>query len=129
MKVSYKPDGYNSLSPYLVVDETLELVELLKKVFAAEELRRFDHENGKIAHLELLLDDTVLMISSSTEHFPANRTMLHLYVPDVYATFFRAVESGCEAIEAPVNQAGDPDVRGSFYDPAGNYWSVSTQLG
>ena len=125
---TYKPDHYNSLSPYLIVDNAQKLVELLTAVFDAKIMRRFDHENGKIAHIELKLDDTVIMISDSTEDYSANKTMLHIYVPDVLQTFDKAIENGCEIIERPINRAGDPDKRGAFYDFAGNYWAVSTQI-
>lgn len=127
MNKTYKPEGYNSLSPYLIVDDAQKLVDLLKTVFNAKELRRFDHENGKIAHIELKLDDSVIMISNSTDSYPAHKMMLHFYVPDVFSTFNKAIINGCEAIENPGNKNGDPDTRGSFYDCAGNYWSVSTQ--
>ena len=123
----YKPDNYNSLSAYLIVDNAQKLVDLLTVIFNAEILRRFDHTNGKIAHIELKLDDTVIMISDSTEIYEANKTMLHIYVPDVFKTFEIAIANGCEIIEKPVNKPGDPDTRGSFYDFAGNYWAVSTQ--
>lgn len=124
---TYKPENYNSLSPYLVIDNAQKLVDLLTIIFDAKTLRRFDHENGKIAHIELKLDDTVVMISDSTEIYTANKTMLHIYVPDVFKTFEKAIENGCILIEKPINKPGDPDTRGSFYDFAGNYWSVSTQ--
>ncbi|GAB4395272.1 MAG: VOC family protein [Microscillaceae bacterium] len=123
----YKPEAYNSLSPYLIVDDAQRLVDLLTVIFDAKTLRRFEHKNGKIAHIELKLDDTVIMLSNSTESYGANKTMLHIYVPDVFATFNKAIENGCEIIEAPKNQPDDPDTRGAFYDFAGNYWAVSTQ--
>lgn len=124
---AYKPDTYNSLSPYLIVDNAQKLVGLLNGIFDAETLRRFDHENGKIAHIELRLDDTVIMFADSTENYKANKTMLHIYVPDVFETFDKAIEHGCEVIERPINKQGDPDTRGAFCDFAGNYWAVSTQ--
>ena len=127
MSTTYKPDNYNSLSPYLIVDNAKKLVDLLKAIFGATELRRFDRDNGKIAHMELRFDDTVLMISDSLENYPANKTMLHIYVPDVFKTFDNVIENGRVLIERPVNKQGDPDTRGSFYDLAGNYWAVSTQ--
>ena len=123
----FKPEGYNSLSPYLIVDDAGKLVELLRVVFDAQELRRFEREDGKIAHVELKLDDSVIMISNSTPDYPAHKTMLHLYVPDVHRSFDLAIEQGCRIIERPVNKEGDPDVRGSFYDFAGNYWALGTQ--
>lgn len=123
----YKPDGYNSLSPYLIVDNAQKLVDLLKAIFNAAELRRFDRENGRLAHVELRLDDTVIMLSDSTDAYLAAKTMLYIYVPDVFKIFALAIENGCKAIEQPVQKQGDPDTRGSFYDFAGNYWAVSTQ--
>ena len=124
---TYKPENYNSLSPYLIVDNAQKLVDLLKGIFNATELRRFDHENGTIAHIELKLDDTIIMISNSTDNYPANTTMLHIYVPDVSKTFNLAVYNGCKIIEQPINKQGDPDTRGAFMDFADNYWAVSTQ--
>ncbi|GAA5038575.1 extradiol dioxygenase [Marivirga lumbricoides] len=123
----YKPTQYNSLSPYLIVDDAQKLVDLLKTIFDAKEKRRFDHPDGSIAHIELILDDSIIMISNSTKSYPANKTMLHMYVPDVFKTFDLAIKNGCEAIEKPINKGDDPDTRGSFYDCAENYWSVSTQ--
>lgn len=64
---TYKPNNYNSLSPYLIVDDAQKLTDLLTVIFDAKVLRRFNHENGKIAHIELQLDDSVLMMSNSTE--------------------------------------------------------------
>ncbi|SFN92035.1 PhnB protein [Paenimyroides ummariense] len=124
---TYKPNNYNSLSPYLIVDDAQKLTDLLTVIFDAKVLRRFNHENGKIAHIELQLDDSVLMMSNSTESYKAHKTMLHVYVPDVLTTFEKAIANGCETIEKPINKSGDPDMRGSFYDFAGNYWAVSTQ--
>ena len=123
----YKPEDYNSLSPYLIVEDAHKLVDLLKTIFSATELRKFDREDGKIAHIELKLDDSIVMISDSTADYPGNTTMLHVYVPDVFKTFRLALENGCELVEQPINKPGDPDTRGAFLDFAGNYWAVSTQ--
>lgn len=109
------------------MDNAQRLVDLLKVIFSATKLRRFDHDNGTIAHIELKLDDTVIMISNSTSNYAANTTMLHIYVPDVFKTFDLAVDNGCKIIEQPINKKGDPDIRGAFMDFAGNYWAVSTQ--
>ena len=125
---TYKPENYNSLSPYLIVDNAQKLVDLLKVIFSATEVRRFDHDNDTIAHIELKLDDTIIMISNSTDNYPANTAMLHIYVPDVFKTFNLAVDNGCKIIEQPINQKDDPDTRGAFMDFAGNYWAISTQI-
>ena len=123
----YKPENYTSLSPYLIVSEAQKLVDLLKVIFNSTELRKFNHDNGTIAHIELKLDDSIIMISNSTENYPPNTTMLHVYVPDVFKTFNLAVDNGCKIVEQPKNKKDDPDTRGAFMDFAGNYWAVSTQ--
>jgi PhnB protein len=128
MKKAYKPTSYNSLSPYLIVEDAARLVELLKKIFNASVLRRFEGSQGRIVHVELKIDDSVIMISDSTDTYPAHKTMLHVYVPDVFVAYERAISSGCTEIEKPLNKPGDPDTRGAFYDFAGNHWSVSTQM-
>lgn len=123
----YKPDNYNSLSPYLIVDDAERLVRLLKIIFGATELRRYHREDDSIMHLELQLDDSVLMISDSTADYPASPTMLHIYVEDVFKTFDVAIANECHLLERPTAIESGPDIRGAFMDYAGNYWAVSTQ--
>jgi uncharacterized glyoxalase superfamily protein PhnB len=124
---SYKPDGYNAVSPYFVVDGAQEFVDLMVAIFDARVLRRYERPDGKIMHIELQIDDSVIMIADSTEQFPANKLLVHVYLPDVDKTFDKAVELGCEPIDKPRVRADDPDKRGAFKDIAGNLWSVATQ--
>lgn len=124
----YKPEGYNSLSPYLIVHNASELIESYIRIFDAVPLRRYENAAGKIVHAEVKIEDSVLMLSDSSENYPAVIYYLHLYVPDVHKAYKKAIDNGCKPIAAPENKGGgDPDTRGSFYDAAGNYWSVSTQ--
>lgn len=126
-KGEYKPDGYNSVSPYLIVDGAHKLIDLLKIVFNAKELRRYDLPDGKIMHSEIRIDDSVIMLADSSDRYPPNNTLLHLYVPDVHTAFNKVVEAGFEIIERPNNKDNDPDTRGTLKDFQGNSWSVSTQ--
>ncbi|MBK6264932.1 VOC family protein [Marivirga sp. S37H4] len=127
MKNNYKPDGYNSVSPYFVVDGAQKLIDLLKQIFDAEELRRYDTPDGNIMHAELRIDDSVLMMGNSSVQYPPNQLMLHIYVKDVDQTFQKAIDAGCQSVEKPKEREGDPDRRGTFKDFAGNTWSISTQ--
>lgn len=124
----YKPAGYNSLSPYLVVKDARNMIELLTKVFDATPLRRYESPEGRIVHAEMRIDDSVVMLADATEAYPETPTLIHVYVDDVSATYARAVEAGCVPVEEPREREGDPDCRGGFRDPAGNHWSVSTQV-
>lgn len=124
----FKPAEYNSLSAYLIADEARQLADMLIAIFDAEEKRCYLRPDGKIMHMELKIDDTILMISNSTDEYKATTSMLHLYVPNVHDTYTKALAHGAKGIDKPENKPGDPDTRGAFLDMAGNYWAVSTQL-
>lgn len=128
MDREYKPVGYNSISPYLVVDGAAKMMDLLSAVFDATELRRYDLPDGSIMHAELRVDDSVIMLGDASEHYPPNKLLIHVYVPDVDLTFEKAIDVGCEPVERPSERKGDPDKRGSFRDFSGNTWAVATQL-
>lgn len=128
MSRDFKPSGYNSVSPYLVVNGAQRMIDLLKKIFNAGELRRYDTPDGKIMHAEVKVNDSVIMISDASDAYPQNQTLIHVYVPDSAMVYKKAMEAGCESVESPKEREGDPDRRGSFKDFAGNLWSVSTQV-
>lgn len=127
MANSFKPQGYNAISPYFIVDEPEKWSKLIKDIFQAEETRRFERPDGSLTHLELKIDDSVIMLSKANPHFPANQFMLHVYVPDVRATYQKALDLGCQGLQAPKNEEGDPDLRGMFKDFAGHMWAIGTQ--
>ncbi len=128
MKKDFKPQGYNSASPYFIVDGAQRLIDLMKAIFNAEELRHYNMPDGSVMHAEIRIDDSVIMLADASEKFPAIRLCMHVYVPDAKSVYEKAISLGCEAVEAPVNKEGDPDIRGTFNDFAGNMWSVGTQL-
>lgn len=128
MEKQYKPEGYNSVSPYFVVNGARKFVDLLKLIFNARERRRYDMPDGSIMHVELQIDDSVIMIGDSSDQFPPNQHLIHVYVSDVDEVFDKAIDAGCEPVEPPKEREGDPDRRGSFKDFAGNVWSIGTQL-
>lgn len=124
---AFKPAGYTSLSPYLVCNGAQRVIDFLVATFAAEPLRRHDRPDGTIMHAELRIDDTVVMIGEAVDNWPAVPTHIHVYVPDVDATFERAVAAGGEVVQRPERKE-DPDKRGGVKDPAGNTWWVATQM-
>ena len=129
MSSGYKPEGYNSVSVYIVANGAQRVVDFLKKTFNAGELRRFDTPDGKIMHGEVRVGDTVVMIADAGGNYPAFPAWLHVYVPDVDATYKKALDAGGISVQAPVRKEGDPDKRGGVKDPAGNTWWISTQMG
>lgn len=127
MKNNFKPTGYNSASPYFIVNGAQKFIDLLKEIFDAWELRRYDMPDGSIMHAEIRIDDSVIMLGDSSEKFPPVPLVMHVYVPDVDKTFDNAIKAGCEIIEQPKERDADPDRRATFKDFAGNIWSIGTQ--
>lgn len=128
MNKDFKPAGYNSVSPYFIVNGAQKLIDLLTVIFDARELRRYDRPDGTIMHAEIQIDDSVIMLSDSSDMFPPVQLILHVYVPNVEETFQKAVNAGCKIVELPKSREGDPDRRATFNDFAGNMWSVGTQM-
>ena len=128
MHHNFKPDGYNSVSVYIMADDPPAVIDFLTAAFDAQPLRQSQRPDGTLAHGELRLDDTIVMISGANPDAPAFPTWLHVYVPDVAETYRRALAAGGRAIMAPVVKQGETDKRGAVADPAGNTWWISTQL-
>jgi PhnB protein len=122
----FKPAGYNSVSPYFIVAGAQKLIDMLVVVFDGKEERRYDMPDGTIMHVEVRIDDSIIMAGDASEKFPPNQLVMHVYVPDVHAVYNRAIAYGCEEVEPPSEREGDPDRRGTFKDFAGNMWSVGT---
>lgn len=128
MDNAYKPDEYTSVSPYLVVDGAESTITFLTEVFGARELRRFPADGGRIMHAEVRIDDTVIMLADGTDGWPAIAAHVHVYVPDVDATYRRALDAGATDVQAPV-QKDDEDKRGGVKDAGGTTWWISTRVG
>ena len=128
MEHFYKPQGYSSLSPYIMADGAQRVIDFLSQVFDAREMRRQDNSDGSIMHAEVQIDDSIVMIADGGGDFPAFPIWLHVYVPDVDAAYQRALNAGGVSVQAP-QQKDDPDRRAGVKDPAGNTWWIATQVG
>lgn len=127
MSTSYKPDNYNTVSPYLIVDGADATITFLTRVFDAKEIRRFPGDSGKIMHAEIRIDDTVLMLADKSDDWPPMPAYVHIYVQDVDATYRRALEAGAESVQEPVKK-DDPDKRGGIKDAGGTTWWIATKV-
>src|SRR5919204_1984775 len=129
------PEGYNTVTPYLAVDDAAAAIEYYKRVFGAKERVRMEAPGGKIGHAELELGDSLLMLSDA---FPQSTTRppkelggtsasVFLYVEDVDAVVKRAVESGAEITMEVADQFwGDRFC--SVTDPFGPAWGIATHV-
>lgn len=129
MDQSYKPQGYSSVSAYIVAEEAQRVIDFLSESFDAVPTRRYDLPDGSIMHAEVKIDDTVVMIADGGGEHPAFPVWLHIYVPDVDASYRRALAAGGRPVEEPRQREGDPDRRAGVKDPAGNTWWIATQVG
>jgi uncharacterized glyoxalase superfamily protein PhnB len=127
MSMLYKPQGHTSVSPYLVVDGAAGTIDFLVRVFGAVEISRIPGDVGGIMHAEVRLDDSVIMIADAAGGWPAVAAHVHIYVPDVDATFQRALEAGATAVQEPVKKQ-DADKRGGVKDAGGTTWWIATKV-
>lgn len=128
MSTNFKPSGYNSVSPYFIVDGADRFIDLMKYIFNAKELREYRMSDGTIMHAEIQIDDSVIMLGNSSEKYPPVPIIMHVYVSHMDEVFKKAIDAGCEIIEEPKERDGDPDRRATFKDFAGNMWSIGTQI-
>lgn len=127
MSVSFKPEGYTSVAPYLVVKDAEHTIQFLEQVFGAQRLRCHTAPEGRVMHAEVRIDDTVVMLADGAEGWDATPAHVHVYVRDVDETFRRAIAAGATAIRAPV-KGDDEDKRGGFMDAGGTSWWVGTRV-
>jgi uncharacterized glyoxalase superfamily protein PhnB len=127
MKAPYKPENYSSVSPYLIVQDAARTIDFLVAVFGATELRRFPNDEGRLMHAEVRIDDTVVMLADATAAYPPIRANVYVYVPDVDATYRRALNAGATSVQEPV-QKEDDDKRGGVLDPGGTTWWIATKM-
>src|SRR5206468_12256932 len=71
MAASFKPDGYSTVSPYLIATGAQKVIDFLKQAFGARELRRYDMPDGSIMHAEVRIGDTVVMVGDAGDNWPA----------------------------------------------------------
>jgi len=127
------PEGYRSVTPTLAVDGAAEAIEFYKRAFGAKERMRMPSPDGRIAHAELEIGDSVVMLS---DPFPQSGVKpptelggtsmgVFLYVDDVDAVVRQAADLGA-TVTMPVEDMFWGDRFGSVSDPFGHSWSIAT---
>jgi len=126
------PEGYHSLTPYLIVKGGADAIEYYKKAFGAIELFRFEHE-GSIGHAEMKIGDSPFMLGdekpemgyrspNSAGYTPVS---LMIYVEDVDTIYKQAIEAGGKEVK-PLQDQFYGDRSGTLTDPFGHVWTVAT---
>lgn len=116
--MSYKPEGYTSVAPYLIVADAEATLAFLKAVFGCDPLRIHRRESGEVMHAEVCIDDTVVMLGQMPDGPAAH---VHVYVKDVDAAFERACQARGTVVQ-PLERKDDGDRRGGVCDSNGTTW-------
>lgn len=120
-----RPTRTPKLAPYLLVKEAAGLVRFLQSALDGEVTFEVKRSNGTLAHVEVTIADSLIMLAEvppGRATFPA---MLHLYVTDADTSYDRAIRAGAKSIQAPEDQH-DGDRRGGVLDAWGNEWWFTT---
>jgi PhnB protein len=132
------PEGYHTLTPFLCIRNCAEAIAFYGRAFGAQELSRFSMPDGKVAHAELRIGDSRLMVAEEMPATPdapvaspsavgGTTVGLHVYVPDADALFARATAAGA-AVRRPMQDQFYGDRSGTVEDPYGHVWTLSTHV-
>jgi PhnB protein len=135
MAVKPIPDGYHSVTPYLIVHDAAGALEFYKKALSAVELMRMPGPDGKIGHAEIRIGDSPVMLADENLAMGARsaRTIggspisLMVYVEDVDARVAQAVAAGATLVRPVANQFYG-DRTGGIDDPFGYHWYLATHV-
>jgi PhnB protein len=133
MPVKPIPDGYHSVTPYLLIRGAAAAIEFYKKALGAKEILRLPGPDGKVAHAEIQLGDSIVMLGdempgmprSSPQKYGGTPVGIHLYVEDADAVFERSVALGAK-VDRPMVDQFYGDRSGTIEDPFGHIWTIST---
>ena len=129
------PEGYSTVTPYLIVSGASAAIEFYKKAFGAVEIMRLTQPDGKIGHAEIQIGSSKVMLADealdmgfwSPRSLGGSGTGIMLYVDDVDRAFERARGAGAKALQ-PVKNQFYGDRSGTLSDPFGHMWTISTHV-
>ncbi len=125
-QAKWKPEGFRSITPYLVAQGADRLIEFMKQAFGAEELGIVKRPDGSVLHAEVRIGDSVVELGDGGEAWPGRPAAIHLYVADADATYARAVAAGAATLNPPTDMPyGDREA--DITDPFGNNWYIGTR--
>jgi PhnB protein len=133
MPVKPIPDGYHSVTAYLIVQGAAKAIDFYKKAFGATELMRMDGPDGKIGHAEIKVGDSPIMLADEhpemgyrgPQALGGTPVSLLIYVPDVDSRFQQAVAAGAKVLR-PLTDQFYGDRSGTLADPFGHVWTIAT---
>jgi PhnB protein len=125
-KVKPVPEGYHTVTPALTVQGTPKLIDFLKQAFDAKEIEVMKRPDGAIAHAEVRIGDSVVMLGEANAELKPTPGSFYLYVTDADATYKRAIRAGATSIRE-LRDEFYGDRNGAVRDPFGNSWWIGTR--
>jgi PhnB protein len=133
MAVKPIPEGYHSVTPYLIIKGASAALDFYKKAFGAKELFRMDGPDGKVGHAEIKIGNSPLMLADEhpergyrgPQSLGGTTVSICLYVENADAVFNQAVAAGAQVLH-PVKDQFYGDRSGTVADPYGHIWTVAT---
>jgi PhnB protein len=127
------PDGYHSVTPYLIINDATAALDYYTRAFGAVELFRMPAPEGKIGHAEIKIGDSPIMLADefpemgykSPQSLGGSPVSLMIYVEDVDTVFKQAIAAGGKE-QRPVKDQFYGDRSGTLEDPFGHVWHVAT---
>lgn len=127
MAVNFQPNNFHTVTPFLVVKDAAGVMEFAKTVFDAVEIDRMSMPDGTVAHGEIKIGDSLIMLGEAGGPYKPMPAMLYVYVKDADAVYKKAIEAGAESVAEPMNQFYG-DRSGGVRDKSGNQWWMSTHI-
>ncbi|WP_433021698.1 VOC family protein [Kribbella sp. CA-294648] len=127
MTVKAIPEGYTTITPWIISKDTNALMDYLTRAFGAEELFRVADEDGVIGHAEMQIGDAKVMMFDARPDWPPTPAYLRLYVEDARAVHRQAVEAGGTSV-TEVTHLAFGDLIGRVRDPFGNLFWIMTRI-
>jgi PhnB protein len=135
MAVKAIPDGYHSITPYLIIDGAAKAIDFYSKVFGATEILRLPGPGGKLGHAEIRIGDSVVMMADEMpemghrgpKSLGGSPASIMIYVEHVDRIFEKAVASGA-TVDRPIQDQFYGDRSGTILDPFGYKWTISTHI-
>ena len=117
------PEGFHTITPYLVVPDPAALIEFLEQAFDAKELHRTDRPDGSVMHVKI--GDSMLMMGGATPEWPPLPAGIYLYVEDADQIYARAIAAGAVPVMEPMD-AFWGDRMGGVRDASDNFWWIAS---
>ncbi|TDD64475.1 VOC family protein [Actinomadura darangshiensis] len=121
------PEGYTTVTPWIISRDTAAVIDFMTKAFDAEEIARVVDDRGVIGHAEVRVGNAIVMLFDADPSWPATPAFLRLYVEDAHAVHRQAVAAGGTSV-TEVTHLAFGDIVGRVRDPFGNLWWIQTRI-